>query len=186
MNRRRFLGIAFCSSIELVSTGILRAENLDSAGRKVINLSVFNKLSLSRDGLKFDININNNRDYLKACYLLRDTLSNESAFVHPWLLNTAATIQAIAESETKKKCELIIHSGYRTSKTNKIAGGAKHSYHLKDDKGIFYAMDFHINGIKCSKIADIALKLQQGGVGLYLHKQFIHLDVGKPRKWQDV
>lgn len=81
---------------------------------------------------------------------------------------------------------MTVTSGYRTLKTNRMlverGGAAVHSYHLYG-----MACDFFIPGIDMPRLRDIALGFQpggiQGGVAYYQRQNFLHTDVGPPRRW---
>lgn len=73
--------------------------------------------------------------------------------------------------------------GYRTPWSNEFlrthtVGVAKHSLHMEAE-----AIDIRIPGVKTSKLRDLALALGRGGVGYYPVSDFIHVDVGKVRRW---
>ncbi|PWV97236.1 uncharacterized protein YcbK (DUF882 family) [Hoeflea marina] len=76
-------------------------------------------------------------------------------------------------------------SAYRSPATNDMlrrtrGGQAKKSQHM-----LGKAMDFYIPGVKLSRIREIGMKLQGGGVGYYPKSgsPFVHLDVGGVRAW---
>lgn len=183
MTRRGFL--------KLLSAGIaslaLSDESLASAtkNRRALPMAQFRLLTLHRDKHTYALDIGSSRGYLVACYLLRDARENKAARVHPWLLHTASLIQALAARSHAHE-PLIITSGYRTARTNEIVGGAKHSYHMTNERGIFHAMDFHMKSVSVDTLSRYALDVQQGGVGVYNNKGFVHIDVGLPRAWSDV
>ena len=45
------------------------------------------------------------------------------------------------------------------------------------------ALDVRLPGVKTSKLRDAALALGRGGVGYYADSDFIHVDVGRVRRW---
>ncbi len=76
-------------------------------------------------------------------------------------------------------------SAYRSPATNSMLrrrsrGVAKHSQHM-----LGKAMDFYLPDVSPSKIREIGMRLQRGGVGYYptAYTPFIHLDVGSVRSW---
>lgn len=79
--------------------------------------------------------------------------------------------------------EIHVISGYRSPKTNallagKSSGVAKKSYHMRG-----MAIDIAMPGIELAKLRDAAIGLKQGGVGYYPKSGFIHVDVGRVRRW---
>src|SRR5205085_7110069 len=59
-------------------------------------------------------------------------------------------------------------------------GVAQHSQHM-----IGKAMDFYIPGVALSKLREIGLRMQVGGVGYYptSGSPFVHMDTGGVRMW---
>ncbi|MFI5305488.1 MAG: YcbK family protein [Nitrospiria bacterium] len=81
------------------------------------------------------------------------------------------------------KEEIEVISGYRSPEYNNLLikegrGAAKHSLHLQGK-----AIDIRMPKVELSRIRDIALNLQYGGVGYYPDSGFIHLDSGAVRSW---
>ena len=78
-----------------------------------------------------------------------------------------------------------IVSSYRSPKTNAMlakrsSGVADNSQHIKGK-----AMDFYIPGINLTKLREVAMRHQVGGVGYYptSGSPFVHLDTGNVRAW---
>ena len=74
-------------------------------------------------------------------------------------------------------------SGYRSPATNaKLAahsgGVAQHSLHMAGQ-----AIDVRLPGCPLSTLRDTALALRGGGVGYYAASDFVHVDVGRVRRW---
>jgi len=75
-------------------------------------------------------------------------------------------------------------SAYRSPQTNALLheadpdGVATHSYHM-DGK----AVDIRIPGLPLRTLHKAALSLRAGGVGYYPGSNFVHVDVGPPRRW---
>jgi len=184
MNRRDFL--------KLVSSGAAGASVLglddllaDADGRKDLPMRNFRALVLKRGDDLLRLDLGKQRDYVAACYLLRDVRARKMANVHPWLLHTASLLQTLV-AQAHGFEPLIINSGYRTPDTNTIVGGAPHSYHMTNELGYFHAMDVRMHGVSVETLSRYALAIQQGGVGKYHNKGFVHIDVGPPRVWVDV
>lgn len=76
--------------------------------------------------------------------------------------------------------ELVVRSGYRTPEINRAVHGAGDSQHLRAG-----ALDIEVGSARYAAVAEAALRLGAGGVGLYPHRGFIHLDSGPVRSWTD-
>ncbi len=75
--------------------------------------------------------------------------------------------------------------GYRTPWTNNFlrtrgrhTGVAKNSQHVEAK-----AIDIRVPGVRTRTLRDVALSLDEGGVGYYPRSQFVHVDVGPVRRW---
>jgi uncharacterized protein YcbK (DUF882 family) len=76
--------------------------------------------------------------------------------------------------------EIVVRSGYRTPEINRAVHGAGDSQHLRAG-----ALDVETGRARYAAVAEAALRLGAGGVGLYPHRGFIHLDSGPVRNWTD-
>jgi uncharacterized protein YcbK (DUF882 family) len=79
--------------------------------------------------------------------------------------------------------ELQIICGYRTPWSNEFlrthtVGVAQHSLHMQAE-----AIDIRLPGVSTLALRNAALKLGRGGVGYYPKSNFIHVDVGRVRRW---
>jgi uncharacterized protein YcbK (DUF882 family) len=73
--------------------------------------------------------------------------------------------------------------GYRTPHTNEYLrthghGVALHSLHMQA-----MAIDIRVPGVSTTELRDAALRLHRGGVGYYEKSAFVHVDVGRVRRW---
>src|ERR1700757_625250 len=73
--------------------------------------------------------------------------------------------------------------GYRTPWSNNYLrqhghGVALHSQHMEAK-----AIDIRIPGVPAAQVRDVALAMQRGGVGYYAQSDFVHVDVGRVRRW---
>jgi uncharacterized protein YcbK (DUF882 family) len=81
--------------------------------------------------------------------------------------------------------EIDVICGYRTPWSNEFlrtrsahTGVAVHSLHMQAE-----AIDIRLAGIPTAEVRDAALHMQRGGVGYYPVSNFVHVDVGKVRRW---
>jgi uncharacterized protein YcbK (DUF882 family) len=81
--------------------------------------------------------------------------------------------------------EIDVICGYRTPWSNEFlrtrsphTGVAQHSLHMQAD-----AIDIRLPGVPTSELRDAALRLHRGGVGYYRSSDFVHVDVGRVRRW---
>ena len=81
--------------------------------------------------------------------------------------------------------EIDVVCGYRTPWTNEFlrtrsahTGVARHSLHVQAE-----AIDIRIPDIPTSMVRDAALALHRGGVGYYRASDFVHVDLGRVRRW---
>jgi uncharacterized protein YcbK (DUF882 family) len=79
--------------------------------------------------------------------------------------------------------EIDVVCGYRTHWSNEFLrthghGVARHSLHMQA-----MAIDIRIPGVPSARVRDAALALHRGGVGYYAASDFVHVDVGRVRRW---
>ena len=112
-------------------------------------------------------------------HLLRDYRNGEIHPIYPGVFDILNTLQAKLETDAT----IQVISGYRSPKTNaamhaKSSGVAEHSLHMEGK-----AMDIRMPGVQLTALLDTALGLQRGGVGFYPQEDFVHVDVGRVRRW---
>lgn len=81
--------------------------------------------------------------------------------------------------------EVDVVSGYRSPWSNESLRRsghhvARHSLHTQA-----MAIDIRISGVSTSSLRNAALALRRGGVGYYADSAFVHVDVGRVRRWSD-
>ncbi len=79
--------------------------------------------------------------------------------------------------------EIDVICGYRTPWSNEFLrthghGVARHSLHMQA-----MAIDIRVPGVSTAKLRDAALAMHRGGVGYYAASDFVHVDVGRVRRW---
>jgi len=114
----------------------------------------------------------------EIAWVLRDHRVNEVHPIDPRLLDLLHTL---GHAVGRHGFQVI--SGYRSPITNaRLAaaseGVASHSLHTEG-----MAIDIRIQGMRTSALRDAALELHGGGVGYYARSDFVHVDVGRVRRW---
>lgn len=118
----------------------------------------------------------------KLDHYLRDSFTGDVRHFDPRLFDLLYDLTASlhdAEGEIDVVC------GYRTPQTNEFlrtrsmnSGVAVHSLHMLAE-----AIDIRLPGISSAVVRDAALGLARGGVGYYRDSNFVHVDVGRVRRW---
>jgi uncharacterized protein YcbK (DUF882 family) len=114
-------------------------------------------------------------------HFLRDWRNQDQIKMDPRLFDLAWEVYR--EAQGREPIHVV--SSYRSPKTNAMLrsrskGVAKHSQHT-----LGKALDFRIPGVAGSRIREIGLRLQRGGVGYYpsSNSYFVHIDTGSVRHW---
>lgn len=115
----------------------------------------------------------------KINHLMRDYRTGDVYPIAPNLIDMLHDLTY--QLRTDSPFELI--SGYRTERTNAMLashsdGVAKKSLHTKG-----LAADIRLNGVSLRRLQSAALLMRRGGVGYYPDSDFVHVDVGRVRRW---
>jgi uncharacterized protein YcbK (DUF882 family) len=113
---------------------------------------------------------------------LRDHRTGEVRHFNPHLFDL---LHDLTWSLNDSGGEIDVICGYRTPWSNEFlrsrsvhTGVARHSLHMQAE-----AIDIRLPGIPTSTLRDAALRLRRGGVGYYRGSDFVHVDVGRVRRW---
>jgi len=94
-------------------------------------------------------------------------------------------LHELTSSLGRPDAEIDVVCGYRTPRTNEFlrsrsvhTGVARHSLHMQAK-----AIDIRLPGVPTAELRDAALELHRGGVGYYHASDFVHVDVGRVRRW---
>jgi uncharacterized protein YcbK (DUF882 family) len=116
----------------------------------------------------------------KLEYFLRDHRTGE---VHPYDPRVFDLLRDLAGSLGRPNAEINVVCGYRTPWSNaflrsRSSAVARHSLHMQA-----MAIDIRLPGVPTVELRNAALQLHRGGVGYYAREQFVHVDVGRVRRW---
>jgi uncharacterized protein YcbK (DUF882 family) len=111
---------------------------------------------------------------------LRDYRTGEVHEYDPQLFDL---LRDLLVSVGRPEAEINVVCGYRTPGTNEFLrthghGVARHSLHMRA-----MAIDIRLPGVPTARLRDAALALHRGGVGYYAASDFVHVDVGRVRRW---
>jgi len=115
-------------------------------------------------------------------HYLRDHRTGEVRHFDPHLFDLLHDLTASLHDSNG---EINVICGYRTPWSNEFlrtrsphTGVAQHSLHMQAE-----AIDIRLPGIPTAELRDAALRLHRGGVGYYRSSDFVHVDVGRVRRW---
>ncbi len=114
-------------------------------------------------------------------WLLRDWRLDEPIRMEPKLFDIVWEVyREVGAAEP-----IHVVSAYRSPQTNAMLrrrskAVAEHSQHM-----LGHAMDFYLPDVAMSRVREVGMRLQEGGVGFYpnAYNPFVHLDAGSVRSW---
>lgn len=171
---RRFLLVALCLSSSTLASGTVQAP-------REYRLRLFNTHSLERLDVIYRRNdIYDPQALAKLDLFLRDRRADTVKRYDPRVFDLLADLMI---HMNRPESELHVICGYRTAESNAglrrlSSKVAKASLHMKAE-----AIDIRLPGVLTSRLRDTALTLGRGGVGYYAASNFIHVDVGRVRRW---
>ena len=115
-------------------------------------------------------------------HVLRDFRNGEVHPIDPKLIDLLTTLSGQLDTATPFQ----VISGYRSPATNAMLhahsdGVAKGSLHMQG-----LAIDIRLADVDLDRLHRAALGLAAGGVGYYPSSDFVHVDVGRVRRWGGV
>ena len=113
-------------------------------------------------------------------HYLRDHRTGD---VHPYDPRLFDLLHDLLVALGRPDAEIDVICGYRTPWSNEYLrshghGVAQHSLHMQA-----MAIDIRIPGVSATELRDAALSLHRGGVGYYAVSNFVHVDMGRVRRW---
>ncbi|MFA6091464.1 MAG: DUF882 domain-containing protein [Elusimicrobiota bacterium] len=111
---------------------------------------------------------------------LRDYRVDKVKHYDPRLFDLLAELAA---QVGRPQAEIAVICGYRTPGSNqwlrsRSSAVARNSLHMAAE-----AVDIRLPGVRTSRLRDTALALRRGGVGYYAGSDFLHVDIGRVRRW---
>ena len=172
MNARILLTLAAAILVGLAGTADLRAQDRTLTFKQMntgeeLSVTYMRNGRYDPDGLK------------RVNYILRDWRNDETIDIDPRLIDLLWEVRREAGSQAPVQ----VFSGYRSPATNeklraRSRGVARKSQHIKGR-----ALDFRLPDVSVSKLREIALRYQAGGVGFYANSRFVHIDTARVRSW---
>lgn len=175
LSRRRLLQLAAFGAATLSARGVARAAVAPERALSFVHTHTGEAARIVywangaylRDGLS------------QVEHVLRDHYSNETHTIDAGLLDVLHTLAESLEASGP----FHVISGYRSPTTNarlaaRSGGVARHSLHV-----VGQAIDVRLPGCELARLRDAALGLRAGGVGYYAASDFVHIDVGRVRRW---
>ena len=103
--------------------------------------------------------------------------------VHPYDPRVFDLLSELLAAAGRPNAEIHVICGYRSERSNEFlrthtTGVAKHSRHVLAE-----AIDIRVPGLNSLALRNAAISLGRGGVGYYPRSNFIHVDVGRVRRW---
>jgi uncharacterized protein YcbK (DUF882 family) len=172
---------------KLIGTALGLAGSLAAAPAALAFASPTRRLAFNNlhTGETLDVAYFENGAYVGAAlaavnHVLRDYRTGDVHVIEPKLLDLLTTLSASVGATAR----IGVISGYRSPKTNamlhkesgQVASG---SLHMQGQ-----AIDIRIPGVDTARIRDAAQRLAIGGVGYYPTSDFVHVDVGRVRRWE--
>ena len=178
-----------------MSGGVLAATTLSGAARAVaapalVGLKPLNVRTLSFDCTNTGEQLNGIDYWVEGKYIpdaldeidiaLRDYRSDEVYPISTHLLDLLHQIGRALDTD----CQFELTSGYRSPETNAALheldpGVAANSLHMKGQ-----AADITLPGRPLRQVYETAIAMRVGGVGYYPDDDFLHVDVGRVRRWE--
>jgi uncharacterized protein YcbK (DUF882 family) len=188
MSRRELVCV---SSRAIASTVALAVAAPALAAPALVGLKTLNVRTLAFDCVNLGEHLNPVDYWVDGKYVpqalaeidkaLRDFVSDEVFPIEPKLLDVLHHLGRTLETD----CRFELISGYRSPKTNALLrqrdpAVAERSLHMR---GI--AADVALASRPLGKLHEAALAMRIGGVGYYPDSNFIHVDIGRVRRWTE-
>ena len=173
--RREFLRGAGLAALSIAPWGVASARLLERRSLSFVHTHTGESLST----VYYEGGAYRAAGLERVNHLLRDFRTEDVHPIDPGVLDILFQLQILADRDEPYQ----VISGYRSPRTNaslrkSSSGVAEHSLHMEGR-----AIDVRLGGFRTSKLRELALGLQRGGVGFYPKSDFVHLDNGRLRYW---
>lgn len=120
------------------------------------------------------------RERERVEWFLRDRTNWERHAISPL---SVETLRASVLSFGARRVEVV--SGYRSDKLNE--GLRKKGRHVaaRSEHVLGNAIDFRLMGVSTAQLLAWVTRFHRGGVGFYPRSGFVHVDAGRPRRWNE-
>ena len=184
-SRRRVLSLGGAALASGIASGLTGA----IAAPAVVGVKRLDTRALSFDGYYTREHLKKVTYWVEGSYepdaltainrMLRDWRTGDIHPIEPKLLDVLHELGRRLDTD----CHFELVSGYRSPKTNAMLheidpGVAVHSLHMKGQ-----AIDISLPGRPLEKVYETVLAMKAGGVGYYPDSDFVHVDVGRVRRW---
>jgi uncharacterized protein YcbK (DUF882 family) len=164
---------------------LLAAIPLPPAGADTISSESRLKLFHTHTRERLDIVYRRDGQYLPEAlnrldYFLRDHRTGD---VHHYDPRVFDLLHDLLTSLGRPDSEIDIICGYRTPWSNEYLRTHGHGVALQSLHMQAMAIDIRVPGVTTAALRDAALALHDGGVGYYPASEFVHVDVGRVRRW---
>ena len=178
LSRRAFLAAAGAWFAVPSLSGLAGAATREQASQKLLSFEHLHTgealtLAYAEDGLYFA------EALPRVARLLRDHYTDEVHSIDPTLLDLLHEVQR----RTGSRAPYQVISGYRSPRTNARLRAAGHRVGARSLHMEGKAIDIRLADVPTATLRDVAWGLQRGGVGYYSRTDFVHLDVGRVRRW---
>jgi uncharacterized protein YcbK (DUF882 family) len=172
-----------CLVLVLLVSSLVRA--VDNPGKSPLEYRL--RLYHTHSHERLDVVYRQGDTYIPAAlaqldHFLRDHRTGDVHHYDPRLFDV---LQELTASLGDSGAEINVICGYRSPWSNEFlrarsphSGVARHSLHMQAE-----AIDIRLPGIATSAVRQAALRLHAGGVGYYPMSNFVHVDVGRVRRW---
>ena len=90
----------------------------------------------------------------------------------------------LAAAHTFESRHVRIISGFRHPKYNTMLRKKGREVAKQSQHTLGHAVDFNLAGVGTGELYPWLLRTHQGGVGVYRHSGFLHIDTGRKRTWK--